>query len=167
MITDAPRAIMPERPAPAKEPGMPLFPSVEWFKALADIVNRDEAYRHLGTCDSEMGIDVGGKIYKLTFEAFECTGVEEVTAAQAEDLDFVLTMPYERWKEMIQNIKQNGRADLHHTLNTLDLEAPDEFARAKDYYLRDKFYRFNQSFQNYFDASAKIETQFADSPVAG
>ncbi len=76
-------------------------------------------------------------------------------------------MPYERWKELIENIKQHGRADLHHTLNTLDLDAQDEFARAKDYYRRDKFYRFNQSFQNFFDASAKIDTQFADRAVAG
>lgn len=145
---------------------MPLFPSVEWFNAVGEIINKDEAYHHLGTCDAEMGIEVGDQLYKLTFEAFEITGVEEISRDQ-EDLDFTLTMPYEKWKEMVQNIKQNGRADLHHTLNTLDLDAPDEFARANDYYRRDKFYRFNQSFQNFFDASAKIDTQFADAPVAG
>ncbi|MHB8578225.1 MAG: hypothetical protein ACYDCQ_23175 [Dehalococcoidia bacterium] len=146
---------------------MPVFPSVEWFNALREIINHDEAYRHLGTCDSEMGIRVGNRLFKLTFEAFECTDVEEIAASRGDDLDFVLTMPYERWKEMVQNIKRNGRADLHHTLNTLDLESPDEFAVAKDYYLRDKFYRFNQSFQNFFDASAKIDTRFADAAVAG
>src|SRR5437588_6946751 len=122
---------------------MPVFPSVEWFDAVREIVNHDAAYRHLGTCDADMGIDVDGRLFKLTFEAFECTKAEEIDPSQADSLDFALTMPYERWKEMIENIKANGRADLHHTLNTLDLEAPDEFARAKDYYLRDKFYRFN------------------------
>src|SRR5579885_1780957 len=140
---------------------MPVFPSVEWFNAVREIINHDEAYRHLGTCDAVMGVEVGDKVYKLTFEAFECTGVEEISRDLEDELDFTLVMPYEGWKEMIQNIKQHGRADLDHTLNTLDL-AEQEFARSRDYYLRDKFYRFNQSFQNFFDASAKIDTQFAD-----
>src|SRR5579859_1111011 len=104
---------------------MPVFPSVEWFNDVREIINHDEAYRHLGTCDAEMGVEVGDKFFKLTFEAFECTGVEEIARQQADDLDFTLVMPYEGWKEMIENIKQNGRADLHHTLNTLDLAAPD------------------------------------------
>jgi len=146
---------------------MPLFPSVAWFQALADIINHDAAYRHLGTCDTEMGMQVEDKVFKLTFEAFECIAIEEISVAASDDLDFTLVMPYAAWKEMIENIKEHGRADLHHTLNTLDLAAPDEFARARDYYLRDKFYRFNQSFQNFVDASAQIETQFATASVAG
>ncbi len=144
---------------------MPVFPSTEWFNAVGQIINRDEAYRHLGTVDAEVGIDVGDKVFKLTFEAYEITGVTEIVRADEDTLDFTLAMPYDNWKEMIQNIKQNGRADIHHTLNTLDLALGDEFARARDYYRRDKFYRFNQSFQNFFDASAKIDTQFADAPV--
>lgn len=144
---------------------MPVFPSVAWFNAVREIINQDESYRHLGTCDADVGIEVGDQLYKLTFEAFEVTNVEEIGKSAEDDLDFTLTMPYDAWKEMLQNIKQNGRADLHHTLNTLDLAAPDEFARAKDYYRRDKFYRFNQSFQNFFDASATIDTQFAEAAV--
>ena len=41
---------------------MPSFPSVEWFNALREIINHDEAYHHLGTCDSEMGIRVGERL---------------------------------------------------------------------------------------------------------
>ena len=61
---------------------------------------------------------------------------------------------------MIENIKANGKADLHHTLNTIDIEIPEGFARSNDGYRRDAFYRFNQSFQYFFDASAKIDTTF-------
>jgi hypothetical protein len=70
-------------------------------------------------------------------------------------------MPYDKWKEMIQNIKDHGKADLHHTLNTIDLEMPEDLARSHDGYRRDAFYRFNQSYQYFFDISAKIDTQFA------
>ena len=52
---------------------------------------------------------------------------------------------------MIENIKENGRADLHHTLNTIDLEDPEGFARSNDGYRRDAFYRFNQTYQYLFD----------------
>ena len=62
-------------------------------------------------------------------------------------------MPYARWKDMIENIKDNGKADLHHTLNTIDLEDPDGLARSNDGYRRDAFYRFNQTFQYFFDVS--------------
>jgi|FLYL01.1.fsa_nt_gi hypothetical protein len=138
------------------------FPSVEWFQAIADIVNKDDGYKRIGTCDATVGIKIPDldKHYVLTFEAFEVAGVREATAAEAEDTDFWLEMPYAKWKEMIENIKQNGKADLHHTLNTIDLEDPEGFARSHDGYRRDAFYRFNQTFQYFFDSSAKIDTTF-------
>lgn len=138
------------------------FPSTEWFEAVREIVNRDENYRRLGTCDATVGIKVPdlGRYYIITFEAFEVAGVREVSEIEAENSDFWLEMPYARWKEMLQNIKTNGKADLHHTLNTLDLEDPQGVARSHDGYRRDAFYRFNQTFQYFFDASAKIETEF-------
>ena len=139
------------------------FPSVEWFHALREIVNADDDYRKLGTCDAVVGVKVpdAGKSFRLTFEAFEIIDASEASEAEAEDSDFWLEMPYERWKEMLQNIKDNGKADLHHTLNTIDLEDPEGFARSHDGYRRDAFYRFNQSFQHFFDSSAKIDTKFA------
>lgn len=145
---------------------MPVFPSVAWFDAVRAIVNNDENYKKLGTCDAEIGIDTGEKVFKLTFEAFECTGAEEISRDEEHDLDFTLVQPYEGWKEMIENIKQNGHADLHHTLNSIDLERPEEFARSDDYFRRDAFYRFNQTFQDFFNASARIETQFEPQPAA-
>lgn len=140
---------------------MPVFPSVEWFEAVRQIVNNDEAFRRLGTIDTTVGVKVGDKIYQLTFEAFECTGVQEITENDLRDLDFWLEQSYDGWKEMLQNIRQKGAADLDHTLNTIDLNLPEGFARSYDGYRRDAFYRFNQSLQDFFNASAKIDTQFA------
>jgi hypothetical protein len=139
------------------------FPSVEWFRAVSEIVNSDDTYKRVGTCDAVVGVKVPDlqKYFLLTFEAFEVLEVKEVSEAEAEDSDFWLEMPYSRWQEMLQNIKQNGKADLHHTLNTIDLEDPEGFARSHDGYRRDAFYRFNQSFQHFFDLSARIDTTFA------
>ena len=140
---------------------MPVFPSVEWFDAIKNIVNQDPEFRALGTVDSVIGVKVGGKIYELIFEAFECTNVREATDNDLRDMDFWLEQPYAKWKEMLENIKKHGAADLSHTLNTIDLSMPEGFARSYDGYRRDAFYRFNQSLQHFFDSSAKIDTQFA------
>ena len=138
------------------------FPSLDWFNAIRSIVNNDEGYRRIGTCDALVGVKIPDlqKYYVLIFEAFELADVREVNETEVDNADFWFEMPYPRWKEMLQNIKENGKADLHHTLNTIDLEDPEGFARSRDGYKRDVFYRFNQSFQYFFDASAKIETVF-------
>jgi hypothetical protein len=141
---------------------MATFPSVEWFNAIKELVNNDPAFRRLGTVDTVVGIRVGAKIYELTFEAFECTGVREANENALRDMDFWLEQPYDAWKDMITNIKKHGQADLSHTLNTIDLTMPEGFAKAQDEYRRDAFYRFNQSIQDFFDASAKIDTKFAE-----
>ena len=101
---------------------MPSFPSVEWFNALKEIVNKDPDFRALGTVDSVLGVKVGNKIIEITFDAFECT-----------------------------NVRDAGENDLR---------LPEGFARAHDGYRRDAFYRFNQSIQDFFNASSKIDTQF-------
>jgi hypothetical protein len=140
---------------------MPTFPSVEWFNAVKDLVNADPNFRQLGTVDTVTGVKVGNKIYEITFEAFECTGVREVNENSLRDMDFWMEQSYDAWKDMLENIKKNGGADLSHTLNTIDLNTPEGFARSHDGYRRDAFYRFNQSLQDFFNASAKIDTQFA------
>jgi len=138
------------------------FPSVDWFNAIKELIKDDPGYKHIGTCDTTVGLKVPdlGKSYRIIFEAFEVTDVREADDREAENTDFWLEMPYARWKEMIENIKANGKADLHHTLNTIDIEIPEGFARSNDGYRRDAFYRFNQSFQYFFDSSAKIDTDF-------
>jgi hypothetical protein len=139
---------------------MPVFPSVEWFNAIKDIVNADPKFRHAGTIDVVFGVKVGDQIFEITFEAFECTGVRQATEADLPNMDFWLDQSFDGWKDMVENIKAHGGADLSHTLNTIDLARPEGLAQAHDGVRRDAFYRFNQSLQDYFDASAKIDTQY-------
>ena len=140
---------------------MPTFPSVEWFQSAADILNKSDSFKRLGTCDTEMGVQVGEKFYELDFEAFEVATVKEINAARAAELDFTLVQSPDDWKAMLLDIQENGRATHDFTLNSLDLRSEAELARGKDYHRRDAFYRFNQTFQEYFDNTAKLETKFA------
>jgi ribonucleotide reductase alpha subunit len=125
------------------------------------MVNADEGFRRLGTVDARVGMKIGDDLYEVTFEAFECTGVKEIDESTLRELDFWLEQTPEEWRDMIENIKTHGAADLSHTLNTIDLTNPEGFAKSYDGYKRDAFYRFNQSLQHFFDSSAKVDTQFA------
>ncbi len=140
---------------------MPLFPSLEWFEALRDIVNDDPAFRQSGTVDLVMGVDVGGTAFKVVFDAWEVAAVATLDDPDSDEIDFTLRMPADRWRDLIENIHAHGRADRHHTLNSLDLQSEDNLAQGDDYHRRDKFYRFNQSIQDFFDASARIDSTFA------
>ena len=140
---------------------MPKFPSIEWFNTIRDIVNQDEKFRQLGNVDAKVGIKVGDELLAVDFEAFECVGARDIEESDLRDLDFWLEQSPEEWREMLENIKEKGAADLKHTLNTLDLNQPEGFARSYDGYRRDTFYRFNQSLQHFFDSSSQIDTEFA------
>ena len=142
---------------------MPVFPSLEWFQAAADLLNKSDSFKRLGTCDAEMGVQVDNEYYEIDFEAFEVKAVKRIDAQRAEELDFTLVQSLDAWRAMIEDIQAHGRATHDHTLNSLDLQSAEEFAVGKDYHRRDAFYRFNQTFQEYFDMAAKIETTF---PVA-
>ena len=138
------------------------FPSAAWFQALQELVNNDEEFRRLGNIDAVMGVKVGEKVYVVTFEAFECTDVKEGTEYDLIDADFFLEMTVEQWQDLVTNIRENGAADLSHTLNTLDLmiEGGISDNATGDQLRADIFFRVNQSLQHFFDSSAKLDTVF-------
>ena len=138
-----------------------VFPSVEWFREAADLLAKSDSFKQFGAADAQMGVQVGDKTFKIVFDAFEITDVEEIASPDAADLDFTLVQEPEEWQAMLQNIKDNGQAEHEFTLNSLDLHTEKELAVGKDYNRRDLFYRFNQTIQDYFDMSAKIDTEFA------
>ncbi len=136
---------------------MAKFPSVKWFEAIKDLVNDDDRLRKLGTCDAVMGVKVQDKAFEITFEAFDCTGVREISEADLANTDFYLDASAKDWQEMLDNIKKNGGTpDRQYTLNTIDFLAPDGFAKSDDQSKKDSFYRYGQTFQQFFNASAEI-----------
>ena len=138
------------------------FPSVAWFDAVRAVFNDDPSYRGAGGgyCNCVAGMKVGRKVFVLTFEGESCTSAVAAGDAALEDVDFYLDMAPAQWREMVANIAKNGHADLHHTLNTLDLDREDGLATSRhgDQYREDLFFRYNQTLQFFFDASARIET---------
>tara|TARA_Y100000588_G_scaffold54952_2_gene52315 strand:+ start:166 stop:591 length:426 start_codon:yes stop_codon:yes gene_type:complete len=138
-----------------------IFPSAEWFQEAADRLNASDSFQRLGSCDAAIGVQVDDRCFSITFDAFAITKVAEVPCEAPGDLDFVLLQTREAWQAMLNNIKANGAAEALFTLNSLDLQTPEGLATGEDYTRRDLFYRYNQTFQDYFDISAEMETTFA------
>ena len=144
---------------------MPRFPSLEWFEAVRQVFNSEDEYQTAGggSCDAIVGLKIGKEIYVLVFEGFECSSVREAGEDDLYEADFYLEMTPDEWREMLENIAENDSADLDHSLNSLDLnKSPDSIAHSlnEDGYRLDFFFRYNQTFQYFFDASSRINTTF-------
>ena len=146
---------------------MPVFPSTEWLERVADLALHDDVYRRFGRVDAIAGLKVGERVFRLTFDAFEIVDIREISPDESRDLDFYLDMEPARWQAMLQSIREYGRAEREFTLNSLDLTLPDGLHQnaTADGYRADKFFRFNESLQRFFDLSAQVETTF-DPPRA-
>ena len=76
------------------------------------------------------------------------------------DPDWILEGDLDTWREMIENIKANGRADSDHTLNRLSLLQHPFRIYGADQTRVDQFHRQALSFQEFVDASAALDTTF-------
>ncbi len=146
--------------------GTLTFPSTEWFEALAELMNADAArYEHLGYVDCVAGFRVvcdAPREFHVRFETFSATEVREVEPG-AGDPDFVLSGALETWREMIANIRAGGgRPDLQHTLNHLSHMATPMTLLGDDVLRTDLYFRYNQSLQEFFNASHVLDTVYAD-----
>lgn len=141
-----------------------VFPSVEWFRALADGARADAArYRRLGYSDVRLGLVIGDHGYVLEFRDFGDVDVGEWSGAPHDSLagvDCVIRASAPDWRALVEHIVANGRADPNHTLNSLVL-AGDRFVLEGDDQLGvDSFYRFNATIQALLDEAANVPTSF-------
>lgn len=154
--------------APSVPPEV-VFPSTDWFQRLADLMNANRARQEqLGYVDCVAGFTVldGGADrsawrVQVTFEEFEATEVREVGAGERDRADFVLEATLATWREMIESIAAGrGRPDLEHTLNRLSHMGKPIALVSDDPLRRDLYFRYNQSLQEFVNASARFATRF-------
>lgn len=149
--------------------GAIAFPSIEWFRELARLMRENRAiHEHLGFVDcvarfTVLDGGVAGKPWSaiVTFEEFEAVEVADGSDGEDGRADFTLEAALGSWREMIENIARGrGRPDLTHTLNYLSHMGTPFRLWSDDPLRRDLFFRYNQSLQEFFDASAGLRTIF-------
>lgn len=143
---------------------MPMFPSEEWFNAVREVYNSDSTFHSGGggECHTVAGFRIGDDDYLITFEGLQVAEIRLANGDEMNDTDFIIEMETDIWKDMVQNIQENGHALDRHTINSIDLSSEDGIARnpMDDQYRQDLFYRYNQNFQDFFNASSRVETTF-------
>lgn len=147
------------------------FPDVAFFEQLAAFMREDRARQEqLGYIDCaacfvvEDGTADGfARHFLVTFEEFEATDVREVDAAGAAGADFALVATLATWRAMIESIAAGGgRPALEQTLNRLSHMGTPMKLEAPDAVKADLYFRYNQSLQEFFNASARLRTHFPD-----
>ncbi len=143
------------------------FPSKAWFLALQErAAAKPDLFKKLGFADASVGISVESDNgaseaagFVLEFSGYGCKKVSTMERPE-KGADFVLVGAYSVWKEMIENIRRNGEADLQHTLNVLTLPGVPLKLEAADQLKADLFFRYNQTLQEFFNGAAEIDTEF-------
>jgi hypothetical protein len=145
------------------------FPSVAWFARLGELMNANRTRQiQLGTIDCVARFTVlkGGPDGRdwsadVTFEEYEVIDVREPRPGESERADFALEADLPTWRAMIESIAAGGgRPDLEHTLNRLSHTGTPIFLRFDDVLRGDLYFRFNQSLQEFVNASAQLATSF-------
>jgi len=141
------------------------FPSEAFFQALAAaMAQAHDRFRALGFFDATIGISVlpdaadgDARHFVLAFEVFECTRAQEVASLAPSDVDVILEGKLGAWREMFENIRANGAADVAHSINTLTHFGETLTLRYDDPAGHDKLYRFAESVQQFFDLAATLD----------
>jgi hypothetical protein len=144
---------------------MTRFPTVEWFEEVGRALAADpERLKRLGYVEATVGIlvddaqpDAG---FVLEFAGYAPHKIR-AAAHPVAAADFTIAGSLDDWRRMIDNIAANGEADLDHTLNKLTMAGTPFRLLGEDQLRLDLFFRFNQSFQAFFDAAAAVPTEFA------
>ena len=150
---------------------MRTFPSVEWFQALARSMRAHcQKYEKLGTIDVTLVPTItfpDGHVerYALAFDTYECVAVKRIeSTAEISGSRVIIEGSYAAWREMVASIREHGGADGEHTLNYLTL--PDWPLRVSSDTEQgqldvDRFYRYQESLQEFFNEAAAVPTEFA------
>ena len=134
--------------------------TVAFFDDLAAAMAADpERYERLGDIDLDLAIvmhrpDGDDFRVRLSFAGVTCGGVAEIDAGDEALADCWLEGDLEEWQAMFANIAEHGHAREQWTLNTLTLFGDRIRLRSTDPMGEDRFSRFNQTLQDFVDASA-------------
>jgi hypothetical protein len=141
---------------------MAAFPEPAWFLALGRLMEAEgELFRRLGYAEVRFAIRVlsenGARTERtigLEFNGYALVRAEALSDLEQFDPDFVVCARHEIWERMLREIRQNGRPALRHTLSSLALVGEELWLESSDQLREDKFYRVNQTLQEFFNLAA-------------
>lgn len=138
------------------------------FDRLAAAMNATpERYEGLGDVNVDLALvmrrsDTAPFRLLLGFRGIRCETVAELAEGEERTADCWLEGDLEHWQAMFADIVANGGAKGEWTLNTLTIFGERLQLHAGDPMGWDKFHRFNQTLQEFFDGAAGVLAKEAD-----
>ena len=145
----------------ASTPSVPSIDSVAFFDDLAAAMESDsERFERLGDVEIELVVVMwrtGAEPFRvrLSFHGITCDGVAATATGEEMAADCWLEGDLASWQAMFDNIAEHGHATDQWTLNTLTLFGDRITLHASDPMGEDRFHRFNQTLQEFFEGSFK------------
>lgn len=135
--------------------------SIELFDQLAEKMNgQPERYELLGDLNIDLALIMrkGDEAFRLLlgFRDISCETVTEIGPGEEANADCWVEGDLSEWQAMFDDIAANGKAGGEWTLNTLTIMGDRLQLLASDPMGWDKFHRFNQTLQDFFDAASEI-----------
>lgn len=134
--------------------------TLDLFTALAAEMNaHPDQFRPLGEADMDAIIVMTDEhsspfAVRLAFEGIRCEHVVE--AEPDAPCEYRLAGPLNAWQAMFDDIVAHGRATGLQTINSLALLGDDIGLGGTDPMGLDKFSRFNQTLQEFFDGASAV-----------
>ena len=134
--------------------------SPELFERLARRMASEEAlFERLGDVEIDLALIMLRPEEEpfrvlLRFSGVTCTEVSVTAAGRERDADCWLEGALEYWEAMFSDICSHGHATGPWTLNALTLFGDRISLHAADPVGEDRFHRFNQTLQEFFDGAA-------------
>lgn len=142
---------------------------VALFDRLAAAMNAaPERYEGLGDVNVDLALvmrrpgPAGSFRLLLGFRGIRCETVAELSEGEERSADCWLDGDLAHWQAMFADIAANGGAKGEWTLNTLTIFGERLQLHAGDPMGWDKFHRFNQTLQEFFDGAASVLAKEAD-----
>jgi hypothetical protein len=143
---------------------MASFPEPEWFLALGRLMEAEgELFRRIGYAEVRFAIrvvsDEDARVESATgleFNGYGLSRAEALGDTLSFDPDFVVSGRRAIWGRMLDEIVHCDRPEPRHTLSSLVLMGEELWLESSDQLREDKFYRFNQTLQEFFNLAAKL-----------
>ena len=123
--------------------------ALDWVGKAQRRVNKDPAYRALGTADIDLALKAGKTIRRVIFSAFEVVRIEDGDATTLVDVDVVIEMTAREWNGYL---KKRNKGD-GPSLTSLDIDK--SVVRARNPLDRLKLDRCMRSVQAFIDQGAR------------
>ena len=124
---------------------------LDWVAEARAAVNRDPAFRKLGSVDLVLGLKSGRAVRIVVFEAFEVASVAAADEAALRDCELIIEMTPRQWTGYLARRARGTGPSL------VGLALDRDVVRAPDPLRRLKFDRYHASIQALCDAGARIE----------